>query len=107
MTIHGPSFRKLALSTFLLSLPLNSAFAQDATAVAEQLKASLAAQSVDISWTGVTGNASSMPLTNACCSSRSSAENARMAFVSAARVFSRASVVMTSIAWRADRARSQ
>ncbi len=62
MTIHGPSFRKLALSTFLLSLPLNSAFAQDATAVAEQLKASLAAQSVDISWTGVTGNASSMIL---------------------------------------------
>ncbi len=62
MTICGPGFRKLALSTFLLTLPFNSAFAQDATAVADRLKAALAAQSVDISWTGVTGDASSMVL---------------------------------------------
>lgn len=62
MTFHGPSLRKLALSTMFFSLSLYPAFAQDATAVAERLKASLAAQSVDISWTGVTGNASSMVL---------------------------------------------
>ena len=62
MTILGSSFRRLAFSTVLLTLPLNSAFAQDAGAVADRLKASLAAQSVDIGWTGVTGDASSMVL---------------------------------------------
>ncbi len=62
MTIHGPSLRKLAFSTFLLTLPFTSAFAQDAAAVAERLKASLAAQDVDIDWAGVTGDASSMVL---------------------------------------------
>lgn len=62
MTIHGPSFRTLAFSTFLLSIPLNSAFAQDTTAIADRLKASLAAQGVDIGWTGVTGDASGMVL---------------------------------------------
>ncbi|MFK0688734.1 hypothetical protein ACFX5Q_11075 [Mesorhizobium sp. IMUNJ 23033] len=60
MTIQH-SFRKLAFSTFLLTLPLNAAFAQD-TAVADRLKATLAAQGVDISWTGVTGDATSMVL---------------------------------------------
>jgi hypothetical protein len=60
MTIHRSTFRKLAFSTFLLSLPLNSAFAQDTTAVADRLKASLAGQSIDISWTGISGDASHM-----------------------------------------------
>jgi hypothetical protein len=62
MTIHRSTFRKLAFSTFLLTLPLNSAFAQDTTAIADRLKASLATQSIDISWTGITGDASSMVL---------------------------------------------
>jgi hypothetical protein len=60
MTIHRSTFRKLAFSTFLLSIPLNSAFAQDTTAVADRLKASLAGQSIDISWTGISGDASHM-----------------------------------------------
>ena len=61
MTIKRSTLKKLAYSTFLLALPLNSAFAQDA-AVADRLKAALAAQGIDISWTGVTGDASSMVL---------------------------------------------
>jgi hypothetical protein len=61
MTIKRSTFNKLAFSTFLLTLPLNAAFAQD-TAVADRLKAALAAQGVDISWTGVTGDASSLVL---------------------------------------------
>lgn len=62
MTIHRSTFHRLALSTFLLTLPLNAALAQDATAVADRLKTTLAAQGVEISWTGVTGDASSMVL---------------------------------------------
>ncbi|CCV13173.1 hypothetical protein [Mesorhizobium sp. STM 4661] len=61
MTIKRSTLYKLAFSTFLLTLPLNAAFAQD-TAVADRLKAAMAAQGVDISWTGVTGDASSMVL---------------------------------------------
>ncbi|TIP29743.1 MAG: hypothetical protein E5X67_05705 [Mesorhizobium sp.] len=61
MTIRRSTLNKLAFSTLLLTLPLNAAFAQDA-AVADRLKAALAAQGVDISWTGVTGDASSMVL---------------------------------------------
>lgn len=62
MTLHRSTFRKFALSTFLLTLPLHSAFAQDTQAVAERLKASLAGQGVDVEWSGVTGDASSMVL---------------------------------------------
>ena len=62
MTIHRRTFRKLAFSTFLLAIPLNPALAQDATAVADRLKAAAAVQGVDLSWTGVTGDASSMVL---------------------------------------------
>ena len=61
MTIQRSTLKKLAFSTFLLTLPLNAAFAQDA-AVADRLKAALAVQGVDISWTGVTGDNSSMVL---------------------------------------------
>jgi len=61
MTIQRSTLKKLAFSTFLLTLPLNAAFAQDA-AVADRLKAALAAQGVDISWTGVSGDNSSMVL---------------------------------------------
>ena len=59
MTIKRSTLRKFALSTFLFTLPLNAALAQDA-AVADRLKATLAAQGVDISWTGVTGDNTSM-----------------------------------------------
>ena len=61
MTIQRSILKKLAFSTFLLTLPLNAAFAQD-NAVADRLKAALAAQGVEISWTGVSGDNSSMVL---------------------------------------------
>ncbi|AZO47509.1 MAG: hypothetical protein EOS58_23985 [Mesorhizobium sp.] len=61
MTFQRSTLKKLAFSTFLLTLPLNAAFAQD-TAVADRLKAALAAQGVDISWTGVSGDESNMVL---------------------------------------------
>ena len=58
MTQHRSAFRKLALTTFLFSLPLNAAFAQDATAVVERLKSVLAGQNLTLAWTSVTGDAS-------------------------------------------------
>lgn len=61
MTIQRSTLKTLAFSTFLLTLPLNAAFAQD-TAVADRLKAALTAQGVDITWTGVSGDNSSMVL---------------------------------------------
>ncbi|TPL46136.1 hypothetical protein FJ937_23765 [Mesorhizobium sp. B2-4-4] len=61
MTIKRSTLRKFAFSTLLLTLPLNAALAQD-TAVADRLKAALAAQGVNISWTGVTGDNASMVL---------------------------------------------
>lgn len=62
MTLHRSTFQKLAISTFLLTLPLNAAFAQDTTTVADRIKALMAKQGVDIAWTGVSGDASSMVL---------------------------------------------
>ncbi|MGP2492184.1 hypothetical protein ACTDI4_11220 [Mesorhizobium sp. PUT5] len=62
MTSHRSTFGKLALSTFLLALPLNAAFAQDTTAVANRLKSLMAAQGVEFGWTGISGDSSSMVL---------------------------------------------
>jgi len=60
MTIHRSIFHKLALSTFLLTASLATAQAQDTTAVADRLKALLANQGIDLTWTGISGDASSM-----------------------------------------------
>ena len=62
MMIHRSIVRKLVFSTFLLTLPLNSAFAQDTTAFADRLKSLLAGQGVEIAWSGISGDASSMVL---------------------------------------------
>lgn len=62
MTIHRSAFHKLAFSTFLLTLPLNAAFAQDTAAVADRVKALLAGQGVEIAWSGISGDASRMVL---------------------------------------------
>ncbi|PWJ79429.1 hypothetical protein C7441_11538 [Pseudaminobacter salicylatoxidans] len=55
------TFQKLALSTFLISMPLQ-AYAQDAAAVADRLKELLAAQSMDMDWQAVSGDTSKMVL---------------------------------------------
>lgn len=60
MTIHRSTFHKLALSTFLLTVSLATAQAQDTTAVADRLKALLANQGIDLAWTGISGDTSSM-----------------------------------------------
>lgn len=60
MTIHRSTFSKLALCGFLLAVPFNAAFAQDTTAVADRLKAMMAKQGVDLAWSGISGDASSM-----------------------------------------------
>jgi hypothetical protein len=62
MTTHNAALRRLAFSAILLAIPFNSAFAQDAAAVAERIKAAATAQGTDLAWTGVTGDASSMIL---------------------------------------------
>ncbi|WP_296744504.1 hypothetical protein [Mesorhizobium sp.] len=61
MTIQRSMLKKLAFSTFLLTVPLNAAFAAD-PAVAERIKSMFAAQGVEVSWTGVSGDDSSMVL---------------------------------------------
>lgn len=62
MTFHQRGLGKLALSTFLLTLPLNAALAQDVTAIADRLKANLVDQGIDIGWSNITGDASEMIL---------------------------------------------
>ena len=60
MTTRNAALRRLAFSAILLAFPFNSAVAQEASAVAERLKALSAKQGIDLSWTNVTGDASSM-----------------------------------------------
>lgn len=62
MTIHRHVFHKLALSTFLLTIPLHAAYAQDANAVAERFKKVMAGQSMNFTWTAVSGDATSLVL---------------------------------------------
>ena len=49
MTIHNRALSKLALSTFLVTITLGAVHAQDATAIADRLKAAAAKQSIDMS----------------------------------------------------------
>lgn len=62
MTIHRHLFHKLVLTTCLASIPLAFASAQDVNVVAERFKQVMAAQNVDVSWTGVTSGPSSLVL---------------------------------------------
>lgn len=65
MSLHRSAVGKLALSTFLLTIPFGSAFAQDATAVADRLKEVAAKQGITLGWSNVTGDASSMVIEGA------------------------------------------
>lgn len=56
---------RLALSGFLLAVPLSSAVAQDATAVGERLKSVLSKQGTSIDWTKISGDASKMVIEGA------------------------------------------
>jgi hypothetical protein len=60
MTTHNAALRRLAFSAILLAFPINQAVAQDAAAVAKHLKALSAKQGVELGWSNVTGDASSM-----------------------------------------------
>jgi hypothetical protein len=62
MTICRHVLHKLAVSTFLLAIPLHAAHAQDANAVAERFRKALADQGMNFAWTGVSGDASSLAL---------------------------------------------
>ena len=62
MTNRNAALRRLAFSAILLAFPFNPATAQEASAVAERIKAAAAAQGTFLEWTGVTGDASSMVL---------------------------------------------
>jgi hypothetical protein len=62
MTFRRHVLHKLALSTFLLTIPLHAANAQDANAVAERFKKAMADQGMNFAWTGVSGDASSLVL---------------------------------------------
>lgn len=62
MTKKHAALRKLALSAILFAIPAGSAFAQDVTAVAERLKALATGQGLELGWSAVTGDASSMVL---------------------------------------------
>jgi hypothetical protein len=62
MTICRHVLHKLTVSTFLLAIPFHAAYAQDANAVAERFKKALADQGMNFTWTGVSGDASSLAL---------------------------------------------
>ncbi len=62
MTRHHAAFRTLAFSAVLLAFPINAAFAQDVTSIADRLKALVVKQGLDIGWSNITGDASSMVL---------------------------------------------
>lgn len=62
MTFYRTRFLKLALSTALLGLPLQAAWAQDADAVAERFRTLMTRQGVDVSWSNVSGDADEMVL---------------------------------------------
>lgn len=74
MTGHANALRKLAFTALLIAIPAGSAFAQDVTAVADRLKALSAKQGVDISWSNITGDASSMVIEGVTVKSPSEAE---------------------------------
>lgn len=56
---------RLALSGFLLAVPLSSAFAQDVTGVGERLKSALSKQGTTLDWTKISGDASKMVIEGA------------------------------------------
>ena len=62
MTPYEAAIRSMAFSALMLAIPVNSAWAQDASAVAERLKALTAQQGLDVTWTGISGDASNMVL---------------------------------------------
>jgi len=62
MTNKHAALRKLAFLAILLAMPAGSAFAQDVTAVAERLKALATGQGLELGWSAVTGDASTMVL---------------------------------------------
>lgn len=74
MTIHVNTLRKLALSAVLITLPVGSALAQDVSAVADRLKALSAHQGMDLSWSKISGDASSMVLEGVTLKSPGEAE---------------------------------
>lgn len=65
MTFHRSAVRTLALSSFLVAFPLQAALAQEVDAVAERLKAVLAGQGIELTWSGVSGDASEMVISDA------------------------------------------
>lgn len=56
MSFYRTTLCTLAVSTFLVALPLTPALAQDATAVANRLKGLMAAQGVEFGWSGISGS---------------------------------------------------
>ena len=65
MAFYRSTVRTLALSTFLVALPFHTALAQEADAVGERLKAVLAQQGIEVSWSGISGDASEMVISGA------------------------------------------
>lgn len=65
MTIHRSALRTLALSSFLMAVPFQAALAQDAAAVGERLKSVLASQGIELTWSGISGDASAVVISGA------------------------------------------
>lgn len=74
MTLHRSTVRTLALSSFLVALPFHVALAQEADAVGARLKAVLAQQGIELSWSGISGDASEMVVSDAAFTVAGSAE---------------------------------
>jgi hypothetical protein len=78
MSSIRPVFRALAASSILFIVPLQTARAADPNEVAGRLKAVLAEQGVDIAWTGVSGDGSTMVLSGVTAGAGGSGEQAKI-----------------------------
>lgn len=60
MSNHRALLNRLAISGFMLVVPLSSVYAQDATAVGERLKAALSKQDMTLTWDKISGDTAKM-----------------------------------------------
>ncbi|MGB3388071.1 MAG: hypothetical protein WBA88_08850 [Pseudaminobacter sp.] len=65
MTICRSILASFAFSTALITTPLHTALAQDANAVAERFRTLMTKQGVEVTWTGVSGDAGEMVIEGA------------------------------------------
>ncbi|MFC5386401.1 hypothetical protein ACFPLB_10525 [Aquamicrobium segne] len=75
MSFQPKNRHRLALSTILFSMALTPAWAQDTGDIAQGLKTALSHQGLEMTWTSISGDASSMSLQGVSLTASGSSEN--------------------------------